>query len=67
MSIKVTIIENQHSHYDEFLRLFQNNSSDQQFEICPSPDEYLKIADLARVSLDCRYKLEILINLRVAI
>lgn len=58
MGIKIAIIENQQSHFDDLCDLLK---ATEEFpsEIYPAEkNKYVELADLARISLDCRYKLE---------
>lgn len=59
IAMKLAIIENQKSHFDDLCKLLEE--SELSCTIFPKPAEDLqvvKIADLARISLDDRYKVE---------
>ena len=57
MKIKVCIIENQETHFENICQLLQECGDDKfQVEIYPQDEEYNLITDLARIALDHRYE-----------
>lgn len=56
MKIKVAIIENQQSHFDDISKyLCEYQDNDVAFHIIPNGEKYTEFTDLARIALDSRY------------
>jgi hypothetical protein len=56
MTIKVAIIENQQSHFDDISKyLCEYQDNDVTFHIIPNGGKYAEFTDLARIALDSRY------------
>ena len=56
MEMKVVIIENQQSHFQDIHGyLAQTNNAHEEFDIMPEESKYVAFTDLARIALDDRY------------